>query len=119
MSEREMSQSRAGHQHDRADDWHRIEAEAREQNRATLVAADGVPLVHGSVVAWSECRNGKTNDLSLVHRVGELVGDTNLTLCGEIIPAPLLRLPLSAPFIRVLGRCRYCEEAYVKHGVAA
>ena len=101
------------------DEWTAIEREARHQVRAELIAEDAVRLTLGAAIAWRECRFGKTNDLSLVHRVGESIGDATMSLCGELIPAPLLRLPLTPNFIHALGRCRYCEDAYTKRGAAA
>jgi hypothetical protein len=100
------------------DAWLRIEHEALTQVRTELEAEDTQPLPFGQIVAWSDCRFARTDELSVVHRAGETVGETALTLCGEVIPSPVRRLQLSTNLVRTLGRCRYCEAAYLKQEAA-
>ncbi len=100
-------------------DWPRIEAEAKAQVRAALEAEGAVALEYGRAVAWAEYRFGRSDGLSVVHRVGVGPFDAPRALCGETIPAPANRLTLSTNMIRSLGRCRYCEEAYTQHGAVA
>lgn len=101
-------------------DWKRIEAEALAQVRSELVWAESAPLEHGRVVAWAECRFGRTDGLSAVHRVGScLFNDDARTLCGEIIPPPIRRIALSVNVVRSLGKCRYCEEAHTHQEAVA
>lgn len=100
-------------------EWERIEQEAREQVSAELQAADETPMDYGRVVAWSECRFGRTDGLSVVHRVGDWNPDSPSTICGEMIPAAIRRVSLNQNVARTLGRCKYCETAYAQKGVAA
>ena len=100
-------------------EWLRIEREALAQVRTELEAEDTQPLTFGAIVAWSDCRFARTDVLSVVHRAGESIGDTALTLCGEVIPSPIRRLQLSANFVRTLGRCRYCEDLHMKRKAAS
>lgn len=99
--------------------WKRIEREAREQALAVMAKDEFTPLEFGRSLAWVECSYGKTDGLSVVHRVGEVLGDSPRALCGAKIPDVLLRLPLSANLVRSLGRCHYCESAYADKGIAA
>lgn len=107
--------------------WNDIEQAARAQIVAELAEADTAPLAYGHVVAWVECRYGRTDGLGPVHRVGAWDMERASTICGEVIPAAIRRLPLSASVVRTLGRCRYCEAEYAQqavqhtpsHGVAA
>ncbi len=101
------------------DSWLRIEREALAQVRTELEAEDTQPLPFGQIVAWSDCRFGRTDVLSVVHRAGESIGETAVTVCGEVVPSPIRRLQLSANLVRTLGRCRYCEERYVKMEAAS
>ncbi len=102
-----------------ASDWPQIEAAARALVRAALEAEEAVVLEYGRTVAWAEYRFGRSDGLSVVHRVGVGPFDAPRALCGETIPAPANRLTLSTNMIRSLGRCRYCEEAYTQHGAVA
>jgi len=99
--------------------WLRIEREALAQVRTELEAEDTQPLTFGAIVAWSDCRFARTDELSVVHRAGEAIGDVALTLCGEVIPSAIRRIRLSANLVRSLGRCRYCEDQYTKRAVAS
>lgn len=99
--------------------WQAIEREARDQVRAALVAEEGAPLEYGHTVAWVECSYGRTDSLGRVHRAGATTRDGQLTLCGEEIPAALLRLPLTPNFAASLGRCRRCDDVYVEKRAAA
>jgi hypothetical protein len=99
--------------------WRRIEQEALAQVRTELAAEDLHPLPFGHVVAWSDCRFARTDLLSVVHRAGESIGETAVTLCGEVIPSAIRRLQLSPNLVRTLGRCRYCEDIYVKRQAAS
>lgn len=100
-------------------DWKRIEAEALAQVRSELGTADASPLEYGRAVAWAECRFGRTDGLSVAHRVGLCAFDDERTLCGDKIPPAIRRIALSVNVVRSLGRCRYCEEAYTQHGAVA
>lgn len=103
-----------------SDDWRAIEHEAREQALADLQAVEAQPLPRGHLVAWSECTTwGHTNGLSLVHRAGDPIQGEAATLCGEKIPAPVMRIALTWGLVDSLGRCRYCEDAYMQKGNAA
>lgn len=100
--------------------WQEIEREATEQVRAEVEAAEVTPLEWGAMVAWAECRFGRTDGLGVVHRVESWSLDDARALCGERIPSPVLRLPLTPNLVRTLGRCRYCETAHQQRkGVAA
>ncbi len=99
--------------------WRKIEQEALAQVRTELEAEDTLALPFGQIVAWSDCRFGRTDVLSVVHRAGEPIGETAVTLCGEIVPAAIRRLQLSANLVRSLGRCRYCEDLYVSKEAAS
>lgn len=97
------------------DQWLRVEADARASALATLAVLEAAPLELGRAVAWVECRFGRTDGFSLVHRVGEPFGDAPHTMCGERVPAAIrLVAPLTPNLIRSLGRCRYCESTYAK-----
>lgn len=84
-----------------------------------LAATQDASIQHGQPVAWAECRFGRTDGFSAVHRGGAPVAGTAVTLCGEVIPSPILRVPLTPRLIDSLGRCRYCENAYIERGAAA
>lgn len=101
-----------------SDEWRVIERAARKQVRADLEAIEAMPLSWGGAVAWVECINRKTDALSAIHRAGDPMKAQRTTLCGEVIPAAILRLALSADLIRVMGRCKYCEALYVQKGAA-
>ncbi len=100
-------------------DWLRIEAEALAQVRTELEAEDTLKLPFGQIVAWSDCRFARTDVLSVVHRAGEPIGETAVTLCGEVVPSAIRRLQLSVNLVRTLGRCRYCEDSYTKRQAAS
>lgn len=95
-------------------EWERIEREAYAQSREDAVMAEHTPMEFGRPVAWSECRFGRTDSLSLVHREQD-----DRTLCGELVPAPILRVALTPNLVRTLGKCRYCETAFAQKGRAA
>ncbi len=99
--------------------WRRIEAEALAQVRTELEAEDTLTLPFGQIVAWSDCRFARTDVLSVVHRAGEAIGETAVTLCGEVVPSAIRRLQLSPNLVRTLGRCRYCEDSYMQKQVAS
>jgi hypothetical protein len=101
------------------DDWRKLEIDARTEALASVEATEGAPLPSGQVVAWAECRFGRTDGLSAVHRAGPTVGDYQRTLCGDQIPVAMMRVALTPNLIRTLGRCRYCEAVYAEEGVAA
>jgi hypothetical protein len=94
------------------DTWREVEREAREQMLVALEADENTQLVFGNHIAWVDCRFGLTDSLSSVHRVGFPEGRAAVTTCGELIPAPKLRMSLTPGLIRSLGRCRYCEAEY-------
>lgn len=96
-------------------DTQAIEQEAR----AEAIAAELTPLEWGAPVAWAECRFGRTDGLSVVHRIGAWTVDDARTICGESVAAPILRVVLTPNLVRTLGRCRYCETAYALKGAAA
>lgn len=113
-----MSETRA----DRPTDvnWRQLEADARAEVLSTIAADDF--LQPGRVVAWVLCRFGRTDGLSVVHRVGQPIAGVAATLCGEIIPPAIRLIPLNANLARTLGRCSYCERLNAKqepNGVAA
>ena len=102
----------AGHRHDRADDWHRIEKQARER------AASQMPPQAGAYIAWAiTTRCGPTSAVSKLHRVGEPIRGEPYTTCREAIPAPVMWMPLSPGMIRTMERCGFCEagRARVEH----
>lgn len=102
-----------------ADPWRQIEHEAREQVRRDVEAEEAQPLALGSAVAWAKYCHGWTDSLSPVHRVGEPIQGQAMTLCGDVIPCAMMRLPLSPDLVRTLPRCRYCEASYMQKGNAA
>jgi len=99
--------------------WRTVEQDARAHALTTLGALEAAPLEFGHVVAWVTCRFGRTDNLSEVHRAGAPIGETPVTLCGEVIPSAVLRLSLSPNLVRSLGKCRYCETAYLQQRTAA
>lgn len=98
--------------------WREIEREAYEQARAALAA---LPLpALGADVAWVDCRYGRTDSLSPVHRVGPPLDRKHQhTTCGEVIPEPTRLIALNSALTRSLGRCRWCEAIALKRGAAA
>ncbi len=105
-------------EHERWNSLREIEESARKD---ALAIADA-PLELGHSVAWSEVRFGRTDDLSLVHRVGVAVYEEERALCGERIPPAIRRVALSPKLIQTLGRCRHCDAEFAKlpnTGVAA
>lgn len=102
-------------------DFRSIQQDACKQ----ALEAEGETLPLGQPVAWAERRFGRTDGLSVVHRAGDAalsMTSDQRTLCGETVPAAILRVALSPNLVRSLGRCRYCDEAYTKPaqtGVAA
>lgn len=99
--------------------WLQIESEARAQVRAELDREMVTPLQPGATVAWALTRFGHTDGLSAVHRVGDPLGDQPTTLCGDLVPDPILRVPLSPRLIRTLGNCKYCESVHALKAFAA
>lgn len=99
-------------------DFRGIQQDACKQ----ALEAEGETLALGQPVAWAERRFGRTDGLSVVHRAGgaalAMTSDQH-TLCGEVVPAAILRVALSPNLCRSLGRCRYCDEAYTKTGPQA
>lgn len=95
-------------------DWRRIQRDAI----AVALEIEGVALPLGQSVAWAERRFGRTDGLSTVHRADEADPndvESQHTLCGDRVPAPILRLALSPNLVRTLGRCRFCEAEYQRH----
>lgn len=97
--------------------WRRVEAEALAQVRSEI--DQNTPIQPGTPVAWSLTRFGRTDGFSAVHRAGETIGDLATTLCGDLVPEPILRLALSPRLIRHLGSCKYCEAAMALRSFAA
>lgn len=98
--------------------WLEIEREAYDQVRAELAAVTAPAL--GDAVAWVDCRYGRTDALSAVHRVGPPLDRKHQhTKCGEVIPEPIRRIALNPALVRSLGRCKWCEALPAKQGVAA
>lgn len=95
-------------------DWIDIERDARMRASADLARIEAEPLVAGTLVAWAECRHGKTDGFSSLHRIASTGTDDERrhpeTYCGEPIPAPLHRLALTPGWIRTQPRCRICEQ---------
>ncbi len=89
--------------------WERFEAEVREDMRARLAVEEVTPLEFGAAIAWSRNSRGKTDEFTPVHRIGFPQIDRAFTACGELVPAPILWLPLSPAMIRTMDKCRYCE----------
>lgn len=98
-------------------DWQAVEADARAQALAYMTADETTPLEWGQFIAWAEGRYGRTDGLSVAHRVGEPFGQAPMTICGEIVPEPISRLSLTARLIHTLGKCRYCEQGFATKGV--
>ena len=90
------------------EDFRRIEAAAREQVAAELDIAELTPLVYGDPIAWAECKLGRTDDLSEIHRVGNPVKGEPATTCGEKIPEPARRLPLGPGLMATIRHCKFC-----------
>jgi hypothetical protein len=101
------------------DEWRRIELEARDQVTADLIANERTPLRRGEPVAWTDVSYGRTEGFTLVHRAEAQQGDSPMTLCGEVIPPLKRRAILSPALARVLGRCRYCDDLYLRSEDAA
>lgn len=94
-----------------------IEADARRD-----AAAPTEPLAIGAYVAWgvTQWLKNATTGFSKLHRVGERIGDHEMTLCGEVIPEPVMRVPSgNARFLYALGRCTHCEAINAKHQAVA
>lgn len=99
--------------------WRTVERDALEQVRADIAVVESMPIEAGTPVAWAECRFGRTDSLSVVHRAGSPIGETPMTLCSAVIPSAMLRLTLTPNLIRSLGRCKWCEAEYMAKGAAA
>src|SRR5690349_19223327 len=80
---------------ERSDVWAAIEREALAQVRTELAHDETTPLVFGAAIAWSECLMGRTNGVSLLHRVGMPQHEHEYTTCGDLIPPPIRWIPLS------------------------
>ena len=94
-------------------DWKGIAAEA-----STAASHDITPLQVGQPIAWATYRMGFTNGLSSLHYVGAIDSHGHAeTLCGDEVPDPVTRLPLSPRLARVLDPCGYCaaEHAHQEH----
>jgi hypothetical protein len=100
-------------------DYRRITDAARAQALEAVQTAEVAPMEWGHLVAWAECRVGRTDGLSVVHRVASWSVDDARTICGDQVPPAMLRVALTSGLVRTLGRCRYCESAYVQKGNAA
>jgi hypothetical protein len=94
--------------------WARIEREALAQVRAELEHDETTPLVFGAAIAWSECLMGRTNGVSVLHRVGLPQHDHEYTTCGDLIPPPIRWVPLSPSTIRVMPKCKQCEAEVLR-----
>jgi hypothetical protein len=94
--------------------WLEIEREAHAQAVAELETREGTPLVFGHHIAWVDCRFGRTDGLSAVHRVGFPNGHYAFTGCGEVIPDPVRWMVLCPALIRTLSSCRFCEAEMVR-----
>lgn len=94
--------------------WREIERAAQNQVLAENAARIDTPLAFGDYIAWVITKNGCTDDLSKVHRVGYDIGGDPHTTCGELIPHPRLWMQLSPAFQRSLGPCRFCEAEYAR-----
>ena len=94
--------------------WPDIERAARVQAASALAALEAQPLVIGGLVAWADCHYGKTDALSVVHRIAVADGKVPETFCGEPIPAPVRRLDLTVWPVRRMDRCRWCDVGYAQ-----
>jgi hypothetical protein len=99
---------------ERADMWAEIESAALAQVRAELERDERTPLEFGYPIVWSECLMGRTNGMSELHRVGLPQHGHQYTTCGQLIPPPIRRVPLSPATIRVMVKCRQCEAEVVR-----
>lgn len=115
-----------------AADFPRIEAEAAAEWRARLAVDEATPLEWGAHIVWSvkTPRNGITDGMSDVHRVGYPIGDNPATTCGEMIPPAVLWVPLSPAMVRAaevrvptkdteedkmhLMACRFCKAEHAR-----
>ena len=93
----------------RNETWARIEQEAHEQVQTELDVDLKTPLAFGAPILWTECRMGRTDSLTPVHRVGFPQVRHAFTACGELIPPPIRWSRLSPAMIRTMKRCHYCE----------
>jgi hypothetical protein len=83
--------------------------------KAELTRDAATPLELGAHIAWTLPGYLETTDrFSEVHRVGNPLLELSRTLCGEMIPPVVRRVPLSPRVMTSLGRCRYCEDLYVQ-----
>jgi hypothetical protein len=99
-------------------EWRQIELEAERDAKATLQAEEETPLPPLSQIAWAERGyGGATDRFSSVHRVADGSARTQTTLCGEFVPAPILRVP--SVLLRRLEPCRHCELRYTNQAEAA
>ncbi len=92
-----------------ANDWLRIEAEARDVGLAALERDETTPLEFGAPIAWTECQFGLTNGLSPLHHVGFPQHNEAYTTCCERIPPPVRWLSLSPAMVRTMVKCKFCE----------
>ena len=89
--------------------WARIEREAHEQVQTALDVDLKTPLAFGAAIVWTECRMGRTDGLTPIHRVGFPQVRHAFTACGELIPPPIRWSRLSPAMIRTMKHCTYCE----------
>lgn len=91
-----------------------LDAEAREQRSAQLLADERRTPVLGDHIAWGFRLYGATDGLSAIHRVGLPKHGDPYTTCGEPIPSFVDWLTLSPKLIRSIGECRYCKAEYAR-----
>lgn len=94
--------------------WARIEAEARAQVSAAIIADETAPLKFGQSIAWAIYRFGRTDDLSEVHRVGYPLQGKPHTTCGEVIPPPANWLVLNPRLAERMPPCRFCVAEHTR-----
>lgn len=97
-----------------AETWERIERAAYEQVVAEIITDENTPLEFGAPIAWSECLMGRTNGVSLLHRVGFPQHGHDYTTCGDLIPPPIRWIPRSPATIRVMAKCTQCEAEILR-----
>jgi len=90
-------------------DYKAISDDARHE-----AAREHDELERGTDVVWSLSHMGRTTGFSPAHRVGESFGGEQMTTCGEVIPPPALRVPLTPNLARAFRRCTHCEALHAK-----
>lgn len=91
-----------------AESWDRILREVREQKTADLLRDENTPLEFGAFICWKQGR-WEPEHFAPVHRVGYSEGAYAYTACGQIIPPPLMWLPLSPALVRSMTNCTRCN----------